>query len=63
MKIKKERLIKMKKTFTIIMCILSIIFLLWLSISWIEIIIKNIDGIKINSWNFFITFPKFLENF
>ena len=49
---------KIRKIFTIIITVISVLFLLWLTISWIEIILKNIDGIKICSWNFFKVFPK-----
>lgn len=49
---------KIRKFFTIIITIISVLFLLWLAISWIEVILKNVDGIKIYSWNFFKIFPK-----
>ena len=48
----------MSKIILNIICVFSIIFLGWITISWIEIVLKNIDGITINSWNFFKIFPK-----
>ena len=34
------------------------VFLAWMAISWVEVILKNIDGVTISCWNFFKLFPK-----
>lgn len=48
----------MDKMILNIICIFSIIFLGWITISWVEILLKNLDEITISSWNFFQIFPK-----
>lgn len=48
----------MSKIIAIIFYIILIIIIVWAIISWIEIISKNVDGIAINSWNFFKIIPK-----
>lgn len=41
-----------------IICVFSTIFLGWIAISWVEIFLKNLDGITVSSWNFFQVLPK-----
>lgn len=48
----------MSKNLIMLIYIIIILFIAWVTISWIEIVLKNIDGITINSWNFFKIFPK-----
>ena len=49
----------MSKIITTIFYIIFIVILAWIAVSWIEILLKNLDGITINSWNFFKVLPKF----
>lgn len=46
------------KIFSIIFYIIFIAIVMWIGISWIEILLKNLDGINVNSWNFFLILPK-----
>ena len=46
------------KIFSIIFYTIFIAVVIWIGISWIEILLKNLDGITINSWNFFKVLPK-----
>lgn len=46
------------KIFSIIFYIIFIAIVMWIGISWIEILLKNLDEITINSWNFFKVLPK-----
>jgi len=48
----------MSKVILNIICVFSIVFLGWITISWIEVLLKNLDGITISFWNFFQVFPK-----
>lgn len=48
----------MSRIITIIFYIIFIVILAWVTVSWIEILLKNLDGIAINSWNFFKVLPK-----
>lgn len=48
----------MSKIITIISYIIFIVIFAWIAVSWIEILLKNLDGITINSWNFFKVLPK-----
>lgn len=48
----------MSKIITTIFYIIFIVILAWIAVSWIEILLKNLDGIAINSWNFFKVLPK-----
>lgn len=48
----------MMKTITTILYIIFIIFLAWLAVSWVEIVLKNVNEIEISSWNLFQLFPK-----
>jgi len=38
--------------------IIILIIIIWFTISWIEVLFKNLNGININSWNFFSVLPK-----
>lgn len=48
----------MSKIIAIIFYIIFTIIIVWTIVSWIEIVLKNVDGIAINSWNFFKVIPK-----
>ena len=48
----------MSRIITTIFYIIFIAILAWAAVSWIEVLLKNVDGIAINSWNFFKILPK-----
>lgn len=46
----------MRKTIESILAIIAVIFLIWVCISYMEILMNNLNGDSLSFWNFFDKF-------
>lgn len=49
---------QMLKVIKNILFIISLLFIVWLALSYCEVLVKNLDSIALSDWNFFHVFTK-----